>query len=755
MHFLFCCEFYYPSVGGVQEVMRQIAERMVRRGHKVTVATTQMQVETFAEWNGVQIEHFAVTGNEVRGISGEADRYRDFVRTFPADALLIKAAQQWTFDALFPILDQIKTRKIFIPCGFSGFYEPAYKGYFERLPTILRKFDQLIFYASHYRDIDFCRTHGLTRLSFIPNGASESEFHTPEESPGFRKSLGIAEDSFVFSTVGSLTGVKGHRELAEAFLRMDNRGHPVTLVLNGNQNLAPAAQKAAVKLSVVAHARGFLMRCIGFLRREGLYRAARRCAGATLRFARKTCGEKAATLDPISEIALRVNSEPGSAKQMLIVNLPRGQVIDLFKTTNLFVFASNIEYSPLVLFEAAAAGTPFLTVPVGNAEEIALLTGAGVVCPAPKDGYGYTRVEPAILAEAMTRMMNDPTLLSQLGQAGRVNWEQKFTWDSIASQYEALLVPDAVLLAASPKPPIVSVLLPVVNGGTALSEAVRSILRQTLHDFELLIIDDGSSDGAIEKIRAIGDSRIRILGDQTRRGLSARLNEGIDSARGLYIARMDADDIAFPRRLEKQVQYLESNPDIDLTASRAVVFQDSKNGEPGRIIGLLPFAASHNAICARPWRGFPLPHPTWLGRTGWFRRFHYAQPEVARAEDQELLLRSYTSSRFACLDEVLLGYRQGAFDLGKTLKARGHLLVAQQHYFLRHRHWKLAALTLASTVVKVFIDCLAFLPGCDGLYFTRMSESVPDQVVRDLTDARRQDVLLQDVPPQDTCRRSA
>ena len=95
MKFLFCCEFYYPSVGGVQEVMKQIAERLVSRGHEVTVATTALPNRDFTSLNGVQIAQFAVSGNLVRGMHGEIENYRQFVRNFECDAILIKAAQQW------------------------------------------------------------------------------------------------------------------------------------------------------------------------------------------------------------------------------------------------------------------------------------------------------------------------------------------------------------------------------------------------------------------------------------------------------------------------------------------------------------------------------------------------------------------------------------------------------------------------------------------------------------------------------------
>lgn len=233
MKLLLCCEFYYPSVGGVQEVMKQIAERLVTMGHDVTVATTALPNRDFAILNGVKIVQFSVSGNLVRGMHGEIERYRQFVSAFDCDAILIKAAQQWTFDALWSSLPNISARKVFIPCGFSGLYDDRYKAYFKYLTHILRQFDSLIFYSDDYRDINFAREHQLPNCVILSNGASEIEFETPVDYT-FRQRHGISEDSFLILTVGSLTGAKGHLELAQAVTLMPENGHDITLILNGN-----------------------------------------------------------------------------------------------------------------------------------------------------------------------------------------------------------------------------------------------------------------------------------------------------------------------------------------------------------------------------------------------------------------------------------------------------------------------------------------------------------------------------------------
>jgi glycosyltransferase involved in cell wall biosynthesis len=270
--------------------------------------------------------------------------------------------------------------------------------------------------------------------------------------------------------------------------------------------------------------------------------------------------------------------------------------------------------------------------------------------------------------------------------------------------------------------PRVSVLLPVRDGGSTLASAIRSVLEQTFADFELLVLDDGSSDASWQIASSTGDARVRAVRDGRQLGLARRLNTGIEQADSEYIARMDADDLCFPERFARQVRFLDAHRDIDLLGCRAVAFRD------GVAIGLLPFAATHEEICARPWTHIHLPHPTWMGRTQWFRRHRYAVPEVRRAEDQDLLLRTHRSSRFACLPDVLLAYRQGRFDVRRNLLARRQLFAAQRRDFAHHREWPRFARSAANAAVKIAADTVAALPGCDRLYFGRMGEPVPGAV---------------------------
>jgi glycosyltransferase involved in cell wall biosynthesis len=212
--------------------------------------------------------------------------------------------------------------------------------------------------------------------------------------------------------------------------------------------------------------------------------------------------------------------------------------------------------------------------------------------------------------------------------------------------------------------PLVSVIMSMRNSAATVQAAVRSVRLQTLGDWELVVVDDGSSDQGSSMVSAFDDGRIRLIRESSRAGLAARLNQAVALSRGEFIARMDADDICFPDRLAHQVARLKQEPDIDVLAGSAVVFATD-----ARLVGELPVGLTHEEITAHPVRGFPFPHPTWCGRAQWFRQNPY-DPKLMKAQDQDLLLRTFKSSRFAALDEVLIGYRQNALELVKMLSGR-------------------------------------------------------------------------------------
>ncbi|HMS83238.1 MAG TPA: glycosyltransferase family A protein [Nitrospira sp.] len=212
--------------------------------------------------------------------------------------------------------------------------------------------------------------------------------------------------------------------------------------------------------------------------------------------------------------------------------------------------------------------------------------------------------------------------------------------------------------------PLVSVAMSVHDGASTVSAAIRSILWQTFPDWELILVNDASTDKTGSICRRFQDSRIRVIEETEQGGLAVRLNQAVSSARGKYIARMDADDIAYPERFTRQVDYLESHPIVDLVGHGAVLFK-----RKGEVVGLYPRAINHEDICRRPWWGFPLAHPTWMGKRSWFMNERYDE-RLTKGQDQELLLRTYRKSRFASLPECLLGYRIEHISVQKSARGR-------------------------------------------------------------------------------------
>jgi glycosyltransferase involved in cell wall biosynthesis len=125
--------------------------------------------------------------------------------------------------------------------------------------------------------------------------------------------------------------------------------------------------------------------------------------------------------------------------------------------------------------------------------------------------------------------------------------------------------------------PLVSIIMPVYNGEKHLKDAIASILSQSYTNLEFIIIDDASSDASSKIIQAMKDRRIRSVRNRKNLGVARSLNRGLELAKGKYIARMDADDLSFPTRIEKQVQFLESNTDHGMVGTQYVNMDQNRN----------------------------------------------------------------------------------------------------------------------------------------------------------------------------------
>ena len=121
-----------------------------------------------------------------------------------------------------------------------------------------------------------------------------------------------------------------------------------------------------------------------------------------------------------------------------MLDLPRVEVVAAYKAADLFVFGSNIEYSPIVLYEALASHTPFISLACGNAAEIASWSGGGVIAPTIQKDQGFVDGDPAVFAALVDELLADTPRLAALADAGHKSWLERFTWEKIVLEYEAL-----------------------------------------------------------------------------------------------------------------------------------------------------------------------------------------------------------------------------------------------------------------------------------------------------------------------------
>lgn len=204
--------------------------------------------------------------------------------------------------------------------------------------------------------------------------------------------------------------------------------------------------------------------------------------------------------------------------------------------------------------------------------------------------------------------------------------------------------------------PRVTVFMPAFNAERYIGQAIESVLDQSFADFDFVIIDDASIDDTYRVIQRYEyDPRLRVLRHSTNRGAPSTRNEGLKLISGEYVALMDADDVSAPERLQRQVEYLDAHPDIDVIATRWTLVDEharpiSTKGRPRQLY-------TPDEIAARMLFACPIHHPTVMARSAVLRRFQYDSSFPA-SQDHELWSRMVQNHRFAVLPERLMLYRQ-------------------------------------------------------------------------------------------------
>ena len=217
----------------------------------------------------------------------------------------------------------------------------------------------------------------------------------------------------------------------------------------------------------------------------------------------------------------------------------------------------------------------------------------------------------------------------------------------------------------------VSVLMSVFNGEKYLRSSIQSMLEQTMEDFEFIITNDGSTDGTAQILKdiAIRDQRIKIL-NRKNQGLTNSLNELVEMARGEFIARMDADDIAYPDRLRLQAQYLQEHPDVGLVGCWTQIV--TANGIPQ---SCYCFPDDHEKISSYLNSGHnPFIHPSIMMRSG---IFDLVSPpyRFRNSQDFDLWLRLQGKTRFGVVEKLLFIHRKHGDQVSASYGKRGRSII--------------------------------------------------------------------------------
>lgn len=225
--------------------------------------------------------------------------------------------------------------------------------------------------------------------------------------------------------------------------------------------------------------------------------------------------------------------------------------------------------------------------------------------------------------------------------------------------------------------PTISVLIPAYNVARFIEGSLASVQSQTMGDFQIIVVDDGSTDETLSIVERLtrNDPRIRIVRSSSRGGHVKALNLGLQECKAPYIARIDADDVAAPERFQKQLDFLQSHPDIAVVGSAAVTINEE--GEP---VGVSSVPLTQRAVMNSLLFGPPCLHPTWLARRELYERLG-GYRELIAAEDYDFLLRAVTAGfKIANLPDRLMRLRLRS---GNTAQLAGLKLRKSHRYVVR------------------------------------------------------------------------
>jgi glycosyltransferase involved in cell wall biosynthesis len=356
---------YAPDTGGSEEVVKQLSEYLDSFGHEVTVATSKSSRRSFTELNGVKIVEFDCGGNIVDGIRGDFESYRRFVQNGNYNVMMNYAAQIWSTDLVYDLLPALATKKVMVPCGYSQLSNPRYAEYFRQLPRILRAYDAVVYLSDNYIDKSFGDHHGLVNGIVIPNAADRREFFGRQVGM-FRKRYNLDGKTIILN-VSNHSRLKNHNFFWKAISLLNDPAVTPVLIANAYH---PSPKKWLTECYATCRIRGWL---------------------------------------------------PGT---LLLENLPRDEVVQAYCDADAFVFGSIVECSPLVMFEAFASRTLFVTTNCGNVRDY-----EDVVCLVETEKEAV---------DIVREFMAHPQRFAGRIEKGYRKFLDRLNWKTIAREYERL-----------------------------------------------------------------------------------------------------------------------------------------------------------------------------------------------------------------------------------------------------------------------------------------------------------------------------
>ena len=223
--------------------------------------------------------------------------------------------------------------------------------------------------------------------------------------------------------------------------------------------------------------------------------------------------------------------------------------------------------------------------------------------------------------------------------------------------------------------PKVSVILTVYNRASMVRAAIDSLLAQTFTDFEIVVIDDGSTDGSVGLIKSIDDPRIKLVAHERNLGTPTARNSGLEAASGEYIAWLDSDDLARPKRLQRQVAYLDAHPSIAMVGSSAGAIRSNGRRRWMR----QPRPSSHDEIVSMMQFRTPMLQSSIMGRAEILKQYPY-RLEFPVCQDLDVFIRLTRDHRVANMPQVLVDRR---FHEGQVVRQRADKIIDRKRVLFR------------------------------------------------------------------------